>query len=37
MVIALGFRVIDKLVSTAANPVADDLVERVHHWPGGVP
>ena len=26
--------VIDKLVYTAANPVADDLVERVHHWPG---
>ncbi len=26
--------VIDKLVYTAANPVADHLVERVHHWPG---
>ena len=26
--------VIDKLVYTAANPVADHLVDRVHHWPG---
>jgi REP element-mobilizing transposase RayT len=26
--------VMDKLVYTAANPVQDDLVERVHHWPG---
>jgi hypothetical protein len=26
--------VIDKLVYTAANPVQDHLVERVHHWPG---
>jgi putative transposase len=26
--------VIDKLVYTAANPVLDHLVERVHHWPG---
>ncbi len=26
--------VIDKLAYTAANPVADDLVERVHQWPG---
>jgi hypothetical protein len=26
--------VIDKLVYTATNPVLDDLVERVHHWPG---
>jgi REP element-mobilizing transposase RayT len=26
--------VIDKLVYTATNPVADHLVERVHHWPG---
>jgi hypothetical protein len=26
--------VIDKLVYTAANPVHDHLVERVHHWPG---
>ena len=29
--------VMDKLVYTAANPVQDHLVERVHHWPGGVP
>jgi REP element-mobilizing transposase RayT len=26
--------VIDKLVYTAANPVHDHLVDRVHHWPG---
>jgi putative transposase len=26
--------VIDKLVYTATNPVQDDLVDRVHHWPG---
>jgi putative transposase len=26
--------VIDKLVYTATNPVADHLVERAHHWPG---
>jgi putative transposase len=26
--------VMDKLVYTATNPVQDDLVERVHHWPG---
>ena len=26
--------VIDKLVYTATNPVLDDLVDRVHHWPG---
>ena len=26
--------VIDKLVYTAANPVADHLVDRVDHWPG---
>ena len=26
--------VLDKLVYVAANPVADHLVERVHHWPG---
>jgi putative transposase len=26
--------VLDKLAYTAANPVLDDLVERVHHWPG---
>lgn len=26
--------VLDKLVHTAANPVQDDLVDRVHHWPG---
>lgn len=26
--------VIDKLVYTASNPVADHLVDRVHHWPG---
>jgi hypothetical protein len=26
--------VIDKLVCTAANPVQDHLVDRVHHWPG---
>src|ERR1043166_4313811 len=26
--------VIDKLVYTATNPVADHLVDRVHHWPG---
>jgi len=26
--------VIDKLVYTAANPVLEHLVERVHHWPG---
>lgn len=26
--------VIDKLVYTAANPVADHLVDRVRHWPG---
>jgi putative transposase len=26
--------VLDKLTYTAANPVLDDLVERVHHWPG---
>ena len=26
--------VIDKLVYTATNPVLDDLVERVRHWPG---
>jgi hypothetical protein len=26
--------VIDKLVYTAANPVQDHLVDRVHHWPG---
>ncbi len=26
--------VIDKLVYVATNPVADDLVARVHHWPG---
>jgi hypothetical protein len=26
--------VIDKLVYTAANPVLDHLVDRVHHWPG---
>src|SRR5512140_3045117 len=25
--------VIDKLVYTATNPVADHLVDRVHHWP----
>jgi hypothetical protein len=29
--------VMDKLVYTATNPVQDHLVERVHHWPGGVP
>jgi REP element-mobilizing transposase RayT len=29
--------VMDKLVYTAANPVQDHLVDRVHHWPGGVP
>jgi hypothetical protein len=27
--------VIDKLVYTATNPVADRLVDWVHHWPGG--
>ena len=26
--------VIDKLVYVATNPVLDDLVDRVHHWPG---
>ena len=26
--------VLDKLVYTATNPVLDDLVDRVHHWPG---
>jgi REP element-mobilizing transposase RayT len=26
--------VMDKLVYTATNPVADHLVDRVHHWPG---
>ena len=26
--------VLDKLVYTATNPVADHLVERAHHWPG---
>jgi hypothetical protein len=26
--------VLDKLVYTAANPVQDHLVDRVHHWPG---
>jgi len=26
--------VIDKIVYTATNPVLDNLVERVHHWPG---
>jgi putative transposase len=26
--------VLDKLVYTAANPVLDHLVERIHHWPG---
>jgi REP element-mobilizing transposase RayT len=26
--------VLDKLVYAATNPVKDDLVERVHHWPG---
>lgn len=26
--------VIDKLVYTASNPVADHLVDRFHHWPG---
>jgi REP element-mobilizing transposase RayT len=26
--------VIDKLVYAATNPVLDDLVDRVHHWPG---
>jgi len=26
--------VIDKLIYTAANPVVDDLVDRVHCWPG---
>jgi REP element-mobilizing transposase RayT len=26
--------VMNKLVYTATNPVKDDLVERVHHWPG---
>jgi putative transposase len=26
--------VVDKLTYTAANPVLDHLVERVHHWPG---
>ena len=26
--------VLDKLTYTAANPVLDHLVERVHHWPG---
>jgi len=26
--------VLNKLVYTAANPVNDDLVDRVHHWPG---
>jgi putative transposase len=26
--------VLDKLTYTTANPVLDDLVERVHHWPG---
>jgi hypothetical protein len=26
--------VMDKLVYTATNPVQDDLVDRVHHWPG---
>jgi hypothetical protein len=26
--------VIAKLIYTAANPVQDHLVERVHHWPG---
>lgn len=25
---------IDKLVYTATNPVKDNLVDRVHHWPG---
>jgi hypothetical protein len=29
--------VIDKLVYAATNPVLDDLVDRVHLWPGGVP
>jgi hypothetical protein len=29
--------VVNKLVYTAANPVQDHLVDRVHHWPGGVP
>jgi len=26
--------VIDKLVYTATNPVKDDLVDKMHHWPG---
>jgi putative transposase len=26
--------VIEKMVYTITNPVKDDLVERVHHWPG---
>ena len=26
--------VMDKLVYTACNPVQEDLVDRVHHWPG---
>ncbi len=26
--------VIDKMIYSAANPVKDRLVERVHHWPG---
>src|SRR5206468_10929665 len=26
--------VLDKLVYVATNPVKDQLVERVHHWPG---
>jgi REP element-mobilizing transposase RayT len=26
--------VLDKLVYTAANPVNDHLVDRIHHWPG---
>jgi REP element-mobilizing transposase RayT len=29
--------VMDKLIYTATNPVADHLVDRVHHWPGSVP
>jgi hypothetical protein len=29
--------VMDKLVYTAINPVKDGLVDRVDHWPGGVP
>jgi ABC-type taurine transport system substrate-binding protein len=29
--------VLDKLVYTPTNLVADHLVDRAHHWPGGVP